>query len=316
MIFSPEEIQRLFSIVDLRLARIVADVLGEKALTPDDKELLTRNGFKWKHELEKIPPYYQSYIFGKLSAVLSPAQLRTLDYHDFTLYIDRKQFKTLTTLEQAMYNAAATRTYTYIKSMGQRMKDIITNAVSQEEIKSLTEAQRLLEQTTIKREIIEGALKKKSVQQIVSNIGHSLEDWNRDWGRIVETEMQGIYQIGIAQQIMEEHGAEAYVYKEVFPGACKHCIKLYTTGGIGTRPRIFKLADLIANGDNIGVKSINWKATLESVHPFCRCQLRYIPKGYVWDEEKQMFAPPKNYQRKIERRSKVKIYVGDKTFEV
>lgn len=316
MIFTPEEIQRLFDIIDYRLARIVADVLGGDALKPEDKELLKRNGYDWAKELKKIPPYYQSFLFGRLSGVLTPAQLRSVDYRDFLLFVERNQFKELSTREKAVYNAAATRTYSYIKTMGQRMRDILSNAISQEDVKLLTEQQRQLELGTIKKEITEGVLKRRSVQSIISNIGHSLNDWNRDWGRIVETEMQGIYQIGIAETIMSEHGLDALVYKEVFPGACKHCLRLYTTNGSGSKPRLFKLVDLIANGDNIGLKTQYWKPVLGYVHPFCRCQLRYLPKGYVWDEERQIFAPPKDYKPKIERRSKVKIYVGDKTFEV
>lgn len=316
MIFTPEEIQRLFDIIDYRLARIVADVLGGDALKPEDKELLKRNGYDWAKELKKIPPYYQSFLFGRLSGVLTPAQLRSVDYRDFLLFVERNQFKELSTREKAVYNAAATRTYSYIKTMGQRMRDILSNAISQEDVKLLTEQQRQLELGTIKKEITEGVLKRRSVQSIISNIGHSLNDWNRDWGRIVETEMQGIYQIGIAETIMSEHGLDALVYKEVFPGACKHCLRLYTTNGSGSKPRLFKLVDLIANGDNIGRKAKDWAPTLQGIHPFCRCQLRYLPKGYVWDEERQIFAPPKDYKPKIERRSKVKIYVGDKIFEV
>lgn len=316
MIFTPDEIQRLFDIIDYRLARIIADVLGESRLSSEDKELLKRYGYKWKEDLKKLPPYYQSYLFGRLSSQLTPSQLKTLDYSDLLSYIDKKQYSTLTSSEKAMYNAAATRTYAYIKTMGKRMRDILSNAVSEEEIKLLTETQRQLELTTIKKELIEGALKKKSIQSIISSIGHSLDDWNRDWGRIVETEMQYIYQIGAAQQVMNEYGAEALVYKEVYPGACKHCIRLYTTGGIGTKPRVFKLIDLIANGDNIGIKAKDWKPTLGPIHPFCRCNLRYKPKTYVWDKETESFEPPKEYKRKVERRSKVKIFVGDKEFAV
>lgn len=672
MIFTPDEIQRLFDIIDYRLARIIADVLGESRLSSEDKELLKRYGYKWKEDLKKLPPYYQSYLFGRLSSQLTPSQLKTLDYSDLLSYIDKKQYGILTSSEKAMYNAAATRTYAYIKTMGKRMRDILSNAVSEEEIKLLTETQRQLELTTIKKELIEGALKKKSIQSIISSIGHSLDDWNRDWGRIVETEMQYIYQIGAAQQVMNEYGAEALVYKEVYPGACfpientefltnegfkllkdirgdelvasynlktntleytsivnkiqyyyegdmisfqhhsldmictpnhkqlisidrglknkwtenflldsvqipniskkaymrytvenwegyneeriniagidfetksfvvfmawylsegycskrkrddknrttssfiriyqrkrenffeikrclsimfkcnvseikdgfsvslnksydsfidwlkelgnnawdkkipneilklsksylvifyntyikgdgycsfpigsessaiitsssqirdamceiilkcgfrpstqclnnigkityskngtrfetkrlnyvvralksknftsihkhfkilknwkgfvgclelkenhtlyirrngtciwsgncQHCIRLYTTGGIGTKPRVFKLIDLIANGDNIGIKAKDWKPTLGPIHPFCRCNLRYKPKTYVWDKETESFEPPKEYKRKVERRSKVKIFVGDKEFTV
>lgn len=269
MIFTPDEIQRLFDIIDYRLARIVADVLGESKLSSEDKELLKRYGYKWKDELKKLPPYYQSYLFGRLSGQLTPSQLKTLDYNDLLSYIDKKQYKVLTTSEKAMYNAAATRTYSYIKTMGKRMRDILSNSISEEEVKLIAEIQRQLELTTIKKEIIEGTLKKKSIQSIISSIGHSLDDWNRDWGRIVETEMQYVYQIGVAQQIMNEHGAEALVYKQVYPGSCRFCQQLYTTGGVGTKPRIFKLIDLIANGDNIGLKSKDWKPTLGPVHPFC-----------------------------------------------
>lgn len=316
MIFTPDEIQRLFDIIDYRLARIVADVLGESKLSSEDKELLKRYGYKWKDELKKLPPYYQSYLFGRLSGQLTPSQLRTLDYTDLLSYIDKKQYKALTASEKAMYNAAATRTYSYIKTMGKRMRDILSNSISEEEVKLIAETQRQLELTTIKKEIIEGTLKKKSIQSIISSIGHSLDDWNRDWGRIVETEMQYIYQIGVAQQIMNEHGAEALVYKQVYPQACKYCQQLYTTGGVGTKPRIFKLIDLIANGDNIGLKSKDWKPTLGPIHPYCRCNMRYIPKSYVWNDETQSFEPVKHFDRKVERRSKVKITVGNKEFIV
>ena len=102
----------------------------------------------------------------------------------------------------------------------------------------------------------------------------------------------------------------------IWSGNCQHCIRLYTTGGIGTKPRVFKLIDLIANGDNIGIKAKDWKPTLGPIHPFCRCNLRYKPKTYVWDKETESFEPPKEYKRKVERRSKVKIFVGYKEFTV
>ena len=102
----------------------------------------------------------------------------------------------------------------------------------------------------------------------------------------------------------------------IWTGNCKHCIKFYTTQGIGSQPRIFKLNELIDNGSNIGRKQVDWTPTLPGTHPFCRCELHYIPEGYVWDEETKQFQPPKEHKRRVERKSKVKIQVGDKTFEV
>lgn len=263
MIFTPEEIQRIFDIVDYRLARIVGDVLGKEFLTPDDIDLLKRNGFDIDQELLKIPPFYQAYLFGRVSGVLKPAQIKTLDYKDLTSYIERKQYERLTEREKAEYRAAATRTYSYIKGMGHRFKETITNATAEEEIKNTVEYRQL------DRVIKEGVLKRRSVQAITNTIAGRLQDWNRDWGRIVETEMQNIYSLGKAQVIMEKHGTDAFVYKQVFPQACTHCRHLYTTGGIGSKPRIFKLSQLIANGDNIGRKTKDWKPVVGTTHPFC-----------------------------------------------
>lgn len=53
MIFTPEEIQRMFDIIDYRLAVIVADILGGNALKPEDKEILKRNGYDWAKELKR-----------------------------------------------------------------------------------------------------------------------------------------------------------------------------------------------------------------------------------------------------------------------
>lgn len=40
MLFTPEEIQQLFFIVDYRIARVIADVLGKDYLSPDDIDVL------------------------------------------------------------------------------------------------------------------------------------------------------------------------------------------------------------------------------------------------------------------------------------
>lgn len=461
-IFSPSDIQRLFNIIDYRMARVVADILGKDFLTFEDKSLLRKNGFNIEKQLKNIPPYWQAFLFGRLSSILSPSQLLTLNYTDLEDYVKDEQYPKLTRREKAEYDTAATRTYGYIKGMGNRIRETLSNAISEEELKTITQERELDDLDVLKREMELGVIKRRSTQSIISNLGHQLNDWNRDWGRIVETEMQNIYLFGKAQTIMQDHGVEAKVYKEVFPGACAHCIKLYTTAGIGSKPRIFKLSSLIANGDNIGVKVRDWKAVLGPVHPFCfasqyitisvlggqkyikdikvgdlvlthknrykpvtrlyfrdypsnfkhgvyniffyletdciekgyyedglhyitgnhnvfvngelkevrhikegdlltlkkgmkvkvskvepvviegwnptlynfevaddhsyfangvavsncRCELRYIPNGYVWDEETQSFQPPKNYERKVERQSKVKITVGSKVFEV
>jgi hypothetical protein len=223
----------------------------------------------------------------------------------------------LTTREKAEYNASAMRSYSYIKGMGNKIKDSLSSTISEEEMKiAVAEREREVE-TAIKEELSEGVLKRKSVQSIVSALGHRLDEWNRDWGRIVATEMENIFQIGTAQMIMKEHGIHAKVYKQTMPQACRYCINAYTTNGIGSKPVIFDLSELIANGTNIGRKSKDWKPVLTNIHPFCRCLLRYVPDGYEWDDKTQSFEPKKVEDKdRVQRKSKVKITVGTKYFEV
>ena len=82
-------------------------------------------------------------------------------------------------------------------------------------------------------------------------------------------------------------GMEALVYKDVFPQACRWCIKLYLTGGIGSEPRIFKVSELKANGNNYGLKPMQWKPIIGSVHPFCRCNLEQYDPDREWDSKQR-----------------------------
>ena len=269
MIFTPEELQRLFNIIDFRFAKIAADVLGDKVLSKQDILLLDKYAPKWRNELKKFPPYYQSYLFGRLSGVLSKKQLDSLSYKDFEGYLTKMQFEKPTKLDMAAYDISLKKTYSYLKGIGDRVKAQLASSVSNQEMQILVEKQRQKDLETIKEELSRGVLEKKSVPQIVSDIGHKLDEWQHDWGRVVETEMQNIYELGAAQRIAKEHGVDAKVYKTVYGGACNFCIRFYTTNGIGSKPRIFKLADLMANGTNVGRKQKDWLPTVGPVHPFC-----------------------------------------------
>ena len=41
-----------------------------------------------------------------------------------------------------------------------------------------------------------------------------------------------------------------------------------------------------------------------------------VPKGYVWNPDTHQFEPPKNYERKVERKSRAKITIGNKEYTV
>jgi hypothetical protein len=315
MLFSEEEIKKILDNVDLMVVKMVAQVLGKDFLTKEDLDLLKRKGVDLIKLIPKFPSHYQAFLFGRVSAAVGTNATAQMSYSEFTAFLSKMGLFEPTAREMAFYKVAANKTYTHIKGFSERIKNDVRASISAEELSYLQAQEAAKADAVLKKELLDGTFEKRSVKKITSNLANQMNDWNRDWGRIVETESQDIYNLGRAEIIMEED-PDPLVYFDVFPGACRHCIRLYLKGGIGSEPKVFHLSELMANGTNYGVKSKDWKATIHPVHPFCRCDLRYLPKGYVWNPDTRQFEPPKDYQRKVERKSRAKITIGNKEYSV
>lgn len=307
MIFTDLEIQRLLEIVDYHASFIAGNTLGKEVLTEYDKYILNKHGINPEKILAgKDTSYYHMYLFGRLAMELGEKQAGDVKFEDFKKYIERGQYVPLTKNEVRQYDLARRRTYTHIKGLGERMKGDVNNIIND---KSREQYEKIISQ-----EIERGVVDRKTMSSIVLEIGNRTENWNKDWGRIVETEYNNIFQQGRSEQILEESGADTLVFKETYQSACKHCIRLHLTNGIGSEPRVYKMSEVIANGSNFGKKPENWSITIDSVHPFCRCNLRKVPKGYKWNEESKMFQIDKDRELEIKRTAKVKVQVGDKIY--
>lgn len=315
MLFTDKDIQRILKEVDLSTAKLIARVLGRSFLTKYDIDLLKKRGVDLVKLIPKFPVHYQSFLFGRLSAALGDSVTRTMAYSDLLQFLPKMGDFVPNAMELSFYDVAANKTYTHIKGFGDRLKNDVRNAISAEEMSYIQTEQAAKANKVIHDEILNGTVQKRTVQKIASNIAHQMDDWNRDWGRIVETECQDVFNLGRAQTFMQD-STDPKVYFQVYPGACRHCIRLYLTHGVGSQPRLFNLSELMANGTNYGVKSKEWKPTVHPVHPYCRCQINRLPEGYVWNEENHRFEPPKNYVRKVQRKSKVHIDIGDKHYDI
>lgn len=317
MLFTEKDIQRILEEVDVATARLVAQVLGRAYLRADDLLLLKRRGVNIEKLVRRFPPHYQSYLFGRISAALGHSVTSTMKYSELAAFLPKMGDFAPTASSMAFYRVAAEKTYGHIRGLGDRIKRSVNDAVSSEQMRYLQAEQVAEKERVIHDEILSGTFRKTAIKKIAANIAEQTQDWNRDWNRIVETECQDVFNLGRAQEFVERSGnPNPTVYFQVYGGACRHCIKLYLTHGIGSQPKLFKLMDLLANGSNYGVKSVDWKPTVHPVHPFCRCMLMFLPEGYVWNMEAGRFEPPKNYVPKVPRKSKVRITIGDRKYEV
>jgi len=303
--FTQSEILEITNTIYHHYALMISTSLGTEALSPDDIYLLESYGVNIESLKLQFPSYYQMFLLGRLTAILKEHQVHQLTPTDFKKYLDRGQFIPLSQRERAEYEVSREMTYGHLKGLADKVTSEARNKILEQNKMSLI-------QTTLS----EGVKNRKSIQSIVSDLGHKTGEWDRDWKRIVVTEMQNIYSQGRAATMREKYGEEALCYKTVYPLACRWCIKLYLTHGIGSAPKIFKLSELEANGDNIGKKVDDWKPVVGAVHPSCRCHIREVFRGQRWNEATGTFEYSEERERRVIRTSKIKITVGDKTFFV
>lgn len=132
-----------------------------------------------------------------------------------------------------------------------------------------------------------------------SELYHTMEDKARDWDRVAFYEIYDAKGQGQAIDMIEKLGAEQLVYKRPLPTACPQCRHLYLEED-GTTPRLFRVGDLLRNGNNVGRKphpvrggevvpggrpdgQETLRATAGLIHPWCACMGPYpLTKTEPW----------------------------------
>lgn len=311
MIFTPSQIEEILKIIDKYQLLFIGQHVGVDMLTPTDKSILRSYGID-VDKLKKESQVEHAFKFGLLSSSLSQKDAKKLDYPSFVKFLESGRFVPLTTRENDSLNALKHHAYKDITGLGNKIKEGWSRVHIEADQKQRAKYEKIVQNAAEKTLRNRG-----SVRDMVSELGHATGDWSRDFGRISDFVLHSAFDQGRAASIERQEGPSALVYKDVYPGACRHCIKHYLTNGIGSQPKVFKLSELQANGTNVGKKVDDWQPVLGPLHPWCRCTLEAVPAGYEWNDETQSFSTPiKNFQRKVQRKSKVKIKIGDIETEV
>lgn len=262
--------------------------LGPDFLTKEDKDLLEKTGVNINADYElSEDTMFTSFHFGLLAEALGQTKAKSLSFQQLKAYIRHGDYIPLTQREIATLNSVKAQTFNDIKTLNGRIFSDVNQFLINQGYKGTLANQKQF----LRDEIAHGLQEKQTVRMIANEIAHKTGDWSRDFDRIVAYTSTLAFEEGKAAMILRNSGEDdPIVYKSVFAGACKHCIRLFLTAGIGSQPRLFKLSQLKANGTNIGRKQADWLPTLGPVHPYCRCILNYLPKGYVWDEKTKNFV--------------------------
>ena len=309
-IFTQEQVDAILKEIEFQHLFFIAHNVSVDILSDEDKLVLGEFGIDWKTLRQDYTPYEQAFYFGRLAAILGPIKSQQVTYTDLMKYLRQGQFVPLSDVEKQTLLYLEGKTYGYIKDLGYRVGTFITESMRDTEFARRQYYEEVIN-TAIKRSVIE----RDTASSVAREIGKKTGDWTRDLGRIAETEMQNAFEVGKAEYLVRDTGAKKKVYyKQVYAGACKHCIKLYLTKGIGSKPRLFSYEELLENGTNVGRKVAEWKPTLGPVHPYCRCSLCVKrDEEDIWDRKRGLFVPPKE---SMPSEGKIEIMVGDKVFVV
>lgn len=273
---NPKQIQQLLKIIDMNQSLVIAREFGLDFLSDSDKFILESAGVEWEtlYSVEN-DSIFTSFHMGLLSDALRDINYADkLSFKELYEYIQGGEYIPLSQAEIDVINSIKTQSLSSIRGIGGRIfKDV--NGI-------LEDTSRAAQEKFLLDETESGVRKKWTTRKIANEIAHKTGDWGRDFDRIVQYASQAAYERGKAAGVEREHGLDALVCKRVLPGACKHCIRLYLTNGLGSAPKIFTLRELINNGSNIGRKVADWLPTLDPVHPYCYDQETEVLTNQGW----------------------------------
>lgn len=289
MIFTHVQIQDMLSILKRYELIFIADQLGINYLSKAEKDILKTAGVDLDKYKNKKGIIEHAFLFGILAEAIGDDRAKKMSYLQFQKFLASGNFIPLTEQEEFSLQTVKNRAYTDITNLGNRMRNSLSNSVLRN-----NQQQSLLVQQVIQQKTINSVQLRSGARGLASDLSDVSEDWEVDWLRIAYYLTHEAYNSGRAQSVLKQYGSDAEVYFDVFPGACDSCKRLFLTDpeDPDSLPIVFKLKDIIANGNNIGRKAAELLPTISPIHPYCRCIINHKPAGFEWDSDLRSFTKP------------------------
>lgn len=306
MIFSLSQINDIISILRRHQLVFIAEQLGLNYLSQADKDLLLAAGIDLSKYTNTQGIIEHAFLFGLLSEALGSKRSKNMTYSQFKKFLKSGNFIPLTEDEEFALEQLKNRAYTDLNSLGNRIATSTSNIIIRANQRQQNKLQEL-----VKKKAITAVEQRQSARQLASELGHATEDWERDWLRIAYYLLHSAYNHGRAKSIFKAHGEDSEIWFTVLDNACEHCRRLYLKNpdDPDSEPIVFKLKDIVANGNNIGRKATNWLPTLDPIHPYCRCMVNYKNSNTEWDSETKAFTKIKKYQPKNKKLQGIKLNI-------
>lgn len=300
MIFTQKQILDSLSILKRYELIFISGQLGLDFISDYDKLILKSSGIDLKKFTNSKGIIEHAFLFGILSEAIGDDRAKKMSYKQFQEFLDSGNFIPLNEQEEFSLEQVKNRAYTDITNLGNRMRTSLSNS----HIRN-NQQQSLLVQKIIRAKTIKAVELRKGARALASDLARTTKDWEVDWLRISYYLTHEAYNTGRSQSILKNYGADSEIYFDVFPDACQHCKRLFLENPFDENsiPIVFKLDDIISNGNNIGRKTKDLLPTISPIHPYCRCIINHKKPNFAWNPELRAFSIP---IKKVSKNPKLK----------
>lgn len=269
--------EHLLELVELHHGALLVELLGKGAISKSLLKRIKKSGLyrKPKHDIIK-----RAFQFGQHSILNS--KVLAMSDTEFEDYLDRKHIVLDETTQELV--KLLRRSFTvHVGTLSSGM----TSKVGQ----TLLKADKQLQRRLVKRQrqsLFLEIERRKALASIAKDMSEITEQQLNNASRTVATETNNAYQEGRAGEILKKAGGgDPRVFKRPRHDACKECVDAYLQEDKLT-PKVFTLSELLDNGSNIGKSRSERKAVIDSFHPWCACELHWLPPGFGFDDKGQM----------------------------
>lgn len=276
-VLTKEQLKQIADIISDHMGVLLKVTTGEGEA---DSNLLHKLGLP----LDATSMIQDAFVLGKIVQMLQENDISKMTFEE--LKEKAKQYR-LSAVERNSLEFAKRHAANYVTALGQRISRDINGTIDRITYDANLAA---VERNIIRDKVAQAILKQQTKGRLVSELGHALGDWKRDWQRVAHTELwnaklQGeVITILQGESIYSDSRGDTLVFRRPSPDACQHCKRLYLQPD-GVTPKVFKLKDLIANGTNVGRKAAEWQPVTGTTHPNCTCPIAVLPPGFGFDEE-------------------------------
>jgi len=184
-------------------------------------------------------------------------------------------------VREASAMAARRSAGTLITKVGNQAGGILAGKIDRAE-QAWTDAQLMPVRQTAERAVREKWSRYQFKRELWDAISDSKEpgvkDLTNNLDRIAVTELQRAFCQGAVDGLLQDGGSDVQVFVVASKDACVECKRIW---GLMPDPNVYRLGDIIANGDNRGVKQKDWRAIVGPIHPQCLCSAPMIYKPHI-----------------------------------